>query len=69
MVIGYTVSGNPDQMTGGLPARVNRTTVRHDIGVRSPGSIRHPCANPVSQPRTAPADRSRTSVTANQSSR
>lgn len=36
-------------MTGGLPARVMRTTVLHDIGRRGPGDVVHPSRQPRSQ--------------------
>ena len=57
------------QIIGGRPARVIRHAVRADIGRRQPGSIRQPSANPDSQARNAASERSRTTVSVNQSSR
>ncbi len=57
------------QITGGRPAFVIRQTVRQEIALRSPGSVRQPSAKPFSQVRRAPGARSRTIVISVQSSR
>lgn len=50
------------QMSGGRPTRVIRQAVRQLMGVRAPGSSRHPSRNPANQERRAVRSRSRSRV-------